>query len=199
MAVETEIKLPIEDGAEFLHRLAGLNPVLISARHFEDNHVLDYNDGRIRAARSLIRVRITDHASLLTYKGPVLPAGVFKSREEIESAVESGAAVLRILEELGLRTWFRYQKYREEHRVIPVGRPEETVIVAVDETPIGRFAELEGPEDGIREIAGAMGYSESQYMRDSYYTLYCRFCYEHGTPVSHMIFPLDLGFKSSAI
>ena len=37
-----------------------------------------------------------------------------KVREELETLVGDGEVLLRVLEELGLHVWFRYEKYREE-------------------------------------------------------------------------------------
>ena len=65
-----------------------------------------------------------------------------KVREEIETVVGDGEMLLRVFEELGLHVWFRYEKYREEFA-------HEDVIVAVDETPVGMFVEIEGGEQGI--------------------------------------------------
>ena len=39
-----------------------------------------------------------------------------KLREELETQVGDGALVRLIIERLGYRAWFRYQKHREEYR-----------------------------------------------------------------------------------
>ncbi len=188
MGTETEIKILIGDAPEFVRRLGRLNPVETAARHFEDNFILDYPDRRMYSRQSLVRVRLTDHGSFLTFKGQPHEAGRFKSREEVESRVEDGQAVLRVLEELGLITWFRYQKYRQEYEVSASGVPDVVVSIAVDETPIGNFVEFEGTEAGIREIAAAMGFAETDYLRDSYHALYSRSCHERGVPAENMVF-----------
>ncbi len=189
MGVETEVKVVLEDAVEFRRRLSVLKPVDLSPRHFEDNYMLDYPDGRIRSQGGVIRVRLTDRKSCFTYKGPPHPTGVFKSREELETGVEDGWIILQVLEKLGLRTWFRYQKYRQEYVLVPGQTQPGEVHVAVDTTPIGDFAELEGSEENIRAAAAKLGFQESQFLRNSYYSLYARFCQERGNPVTHMIFP----------
>ncbi len=64
--------------------------------------------------------------------------------------VGDGSLVVRMLEELGFHVWFRYEKYREEFAL-------DDVVVAVDETPVGTFVEIEGGDRGIDETAVALG------------------------------------------
>ena len=103
--------------------------------------LLDTDDEPLRRRGCALRVRTEGGKSLLTFKGPVQP-GSMKIREEHETVVGDGDVLQRVLEELGLHVWFRYEKYREEFAA-------EDVIVAVDETPVGMFVEIEGGETGI--------------------------------------------------
>ncbi len=188
MSVETEVKVVLESTVEFQRRLSQLKPIDLSPRHFEDNYLLDYPDGRIRSQGALIRVRLTSRGCSFTYKGPLQPAGVFGSREELETGIGDGGIMLQALGKVGLQTWFRYQKYRQEY-VLASGGTWGEVHLAVDTTPIGDFAELEGTEENILGAAAELGLRESQFLRDNYYSLYVRFCQERGKPPTHMIFP----------
>jgi adenylate cyclase class 2 len=188
MAIETEIKLSLPDPSGFRRRLVALGAELAVARHFEDNLVLDFPGGVLKGRGCVVRLRRAGGRSILTYKGPARAQGPFKSREEIETTVADGAAALVILERLGLETWFRYQKFREEYRVDLPGFVSGTLHVAVDETPVGAYAELEGTEEGIRELAGALGFSETDFLRESYYTLHARRRRESGQPIGPMVF-----------
>jgi adenylate cyclase class 2 len=104
-----------------------------------------------------------------------------KLREELETIVGDGDVLLRVLEELGFTVWFRYQKYREEFA-------KDDVIVAIDETPVGTFVELEGSEAGITQLADALGRSPDDYLLDSYRALFEKYCADHGAPPSDMLF-----------
>ena len=84
--------------------------------------------------------------SRLTYQGPVQPS-TMKLREELETVVGDGEMLLRVFGELGLHVWFRYEKYREEFA-------HEDVIVAIDETPVGVFVEIEGQRARNRRDGG---------------------------------------------
>ncbi len=181
MSIETEIKVKIEDPVSFCSRLNALNAALLSARHFEDNHLLDFADLKLRSGQSLLRIRFANNHSCLTYKGPPRPEGIFKTREELEIRLEDGAAMLQILLRIGMHVCFRYQKYRQEYAV-------DGVHVAVDETPIGNYVEFEGSEEGIRNLARRMEIAESQFLRFSYYFLYVEYCRGKGVDPGSMVF-----------
>ena len=195
MSIETEIKVHLIDFPAFRRQIDGLHPTPVSERHFEDNYILDYADGRIRLQQSLLRVRFSRSGSYLTFKGPPRPEGLFKVREELETSVGDPSVVLRILESLGLSTSFRYQKYRQEFSVAQKSGLE--VHLALDETPIGDYAEFEGSEEAIRGVTDALGIDEPQFLRASYYTLYLQFCRDRGEAPNHMVFPGGQGARST--
>jgi len=137
VSTETEVKIKIKDPADFCGLLEALNPVQISPRHFEDNRLLDFPNESLHMQQRLVRIRTVEGRGILTYKGPPRPDGVFKTREEIETGLENADFTLQIFEQIGMQVYFQYQKYRQEFEI-------EDVHVAVDETPIGNYVELEG-------------------------------------------------------
>jgi adenylate cyclase class 2 len=162
---ETEIKLRVDGPDAARAAVARLGAALARPRHFEDNVLLDDAQGSLRAASSVLRLRRTPTGGLLTFKGPRhLEEGV-KSREEIEAAVADADALQSVLEQLGFRPVFRYQKYRETY----AWRGQEIVI---DETPIGTFFEIEGDVAGIQAAAAGLGYDRADYLTDSYVALF---------------------------
>ena len=180
MSTETEIKIKVSSIENFIEKLRGHNPRLVAERHFEDNHLLDFPDKTLKDAGCIVRIRHAGKRSFLTYKGPPKVEGIFKTREELETKLEDGGTALRILEKLGMRVWFRYQKYRREYEV-------DGVTVAVDETPIGNYVEIEGSEKCIFDFAGKMGIEESKFLRQSYYSLYLEECRFKGKKPGDMI------------
>jgi adenylate cyclase, class 2 len=181
--LEREIKLRFDDveTARAAILRAGATP--LRGRRLQEDCLLDTADEMLRRRRSVLRVRLESGKSLLTFKGPVQPS-VMKVREELETVVGNGPLVLKILEELGFRVWFRYQKYREEFAL-------EDVIVALDETPVGVFVEIEGGDRGIAEVADALGRKPSDYLLDSYRRLYLLDCQARGVSPTDMLFEDD--------
>ena len=104
-----------------------------------------------------------------------------KMRDELETIVGDGALLLRIFEELGFHVWFRYEKYREEFC-------HEEVIVAIDETPVGVFVEIEGSEQGIASMARLLGRRPEDYVLDSYRGLFLKYREEYRLAGSDMVF-----------
>jgi adenylate cyclase class 2 len=178
--LEREVKLrfasPEEARAAILS--AGASP--LRGRRLQDDCLLDTEDELLHRRRSVLRIRTESGRSLITFKGPVQP-GAMKLREEFETVASDGEALLRIFEQLGYRVWFRYQKFREEFA-------SSDVIVAVDETPVGTFVEIEGSEDGITRMARALARGPDDYIKDSYRGLFVGYCQTQGLPLGDMVF-----------
>ncbi|HEY8133276.1 MAG TPA: class IV adenylate cyclase [Thermoanaerobaculia bacterium] len=164
MAQEVEVKFPLRNREELIRKLHDIGGQRLYAETFEDNIVLDRR-GELRTKGALLRVRKFGKYSLITYKGPMSMAGGIKSREEVQTGVESFELAIQLLDALGFKPVFRYQKFREVWRV-------KEAEVVLDRTPIGEFFEIEGPIERIRLIASELGMNMDQAIRQTYADLY---------------------------
>ena len=164
MAQEIEIKFPLRDRHDLLRKLHDIGGQRLYPETFEDNIVLDRR-GELRTKGSLLRVRKFGKYSIATYKGPMSIEGGVKSRDEVQTGVESFELAIQLFDSLGFKPVFRYQKFREVWRV----RDAEVVI---DRTPIGEYFEIEGPIDLIRSLAAELGMEMEQAIRQTYADLY---------------------------
>ena len=180
MALEREIKLRFDSAEEARATILALGATPLHGRRLQEDALLDTEDESLRRQRSTLRVRSEGGKSLLTFKGPVLP-GIIKIREEHETVVADGVVLLAILESLGMHIWFRYEKYREEFEA-------DDVVIAVDETPVGVFVELEGGEAAIHATARALGRTPADYLTDSYRLLFLQHRDAHGLAGHDMVF-----------
>lgn len=178
--LEREVKLAFRDVEEARTAILAAGAEPLRARRLQEDCLLDTKDDQLFSRRCVLRVRMESGKTLLTFKGPVQESSM-KLREELETIVGDGLLLLRVLEHIGFRVWFRYQKYREEFA-------HEDVIVALDETPVGVFVEIEGSETGIHDMASALARKPEDYVLDSYRGLFVKHCQRHGLPVSDMLF-----------
>jgi len=178
--LEREVKLAFRDAEEARTAILAAGAEPLRARRLQEDCLLDTKDDQLLKRRCVLRVRMESGKTLLTFKGPVQESSM-KLREELETIVGDGLLLLRVLEQIGFRVWFRYQKYREEFA-------HEDVIVALDETPVGVFVEIEGSETGIHDMATALARKPEDYVLDSYRGLFVKHCQRHGLPVSDMLF-----------
>jgi len=168
---EIEAKVRIADPAAFRRRMAERSESG-GETVFEDNRLFDDAAGTLRRRGAALRVREERPAgggeplrATLTYKGPRAESDL-KRREEIEIEVQAapGAPGLAlVLEAMGLRETFRYQKRRSVWRV---GECE----IALDELPyLGWFVEVEGPtERSVRAGLEALGLADAELLSADY-------------------------------
>jgi adenylate cyclase class 2 len=195
---EIEVKLRIPDKRPLLRQLERLEAKLISARVHEMNMLYDTDDGNLARHGQILRLRVERPASraagagtkgkagtgkretavLLTLKGPpkrgrakgpkANKPGLYKIREENEVRIPDRGEALMILKALGVRPWFRYEKFRTVFGL----RGMRGLKLALDETPIGIFLELEGPREQINRAAELLGFARSGYINKSYGALF---------------------------
>ena len=164
MAQEIEVKFPLADRGALTRRLQEIGAHQLYPATFEDNIVLDRR-GELRTKGALLRVRKFGKYAIATYKGPMSMEGGIKKREEVQTGVESFELAIELLDALGFKPVFRYQKFREVWRV-------KDVEIVLDRTPIGEYFEIEGPIDVIRSVASDLGMSMDQAIRQTYADLY---------------------------
>lgn len=166
MPREIEAKFPLENRRKVVAKLEELGAERLYPETFEDNIILDRR-GELKTRGALLRVRQFGRYTITTFKGPVSFSGGVKSREEVQTGIESFDRAIALFDALGYRPTFRYQKMREVWRL----RGSEVVL---DRTPIGDYMEIEGAEDQIAVIAGDLDLEMSSAIRASYVDLYRR-------------------------
>jgi len=178
--LEREVKLRFGSVEEARDAVTSAGAAPLRCRRLQEDALLDDEAETLRKRRCVLRVRVESGRSLVTFKGPV-QVSPMKLREEIETVIGDGETMLRCFEQLGYGVWFRYQKYREEYAL-------SDVIVAIDETPVGVFVEVEGDEHGIIEATRALGRTPDDFVLDSYRSLFMEHRRAHGLPATDMLF-----------
>ena len=199
---EIEVKLPVSDLTAIILQLQSLGAVPFG-RVFEQNTLYDTSGSDFRHTGRLLRLRVESPArsalihagpakAVLTSKAPVPPGaqqrrfhkrdrGRYKEKLETELAIESPRRWPRILETLGFRPGFRYEKYRSTFRL-------RNLHLDLDETPVGIFLELEGRPKAIDSVAHRLGYMPREYVRLTYWDLYAANCRRRGLEPANMLF-----------
>lgn len=177
--IETEIKLRIPEGVEAATRLLESHGCrALTPRTLQADQIYDLPDDTLRKSGRLLRIRSSGDKAILTFKGPAL-AGRHKSREELEASTDEGGILAQILNRLGYIPSFRYEKYRT---TFADGAAVADALIALDETPIGVFLELEGPADWIDDTAKRLGFRTADYITGSYASLYREYLTLRGGP-----------------
>ncbi|MGH9712270.1 MAG: class IV adenylate cyclase [Candidatus Acidiferrales bacterium] len=205
---EIEIKLRVRDLESLLRRIRDLGATY-KGRLFEQNSIYDTPDSDFRRSGRLLRVRLETSAprrranirggrlsrpqrrslrAVLTSKAPPHPGGRqaarlrFKERLERELTIRNPGPWPRVLRSLGLHPSFTYEKFRSTFEL-------RGLQLDLDETPVGTFLELEGSPGTIDHAARALGFTQQDYFRGTYWDVYAADCRRRGRPIRNMVFP----------
>ncbi len=182
--VEIEVKFRVDDAGKLAQKLHSLGFHEQTPRTFERNVLFDTPDHTLRASRSILRVRKYGDKWTLTHKCLTEnhdPAERHKHRDETETKVENGEALGAVFRKLGYCETFVYEKWRAEYA-------DSTGHCVIDETPIGVYAELEGPEEWIDRQSRALGLAPSDLMTMSYGRLFEQWREQTGSGADQMTF-----------
>lgn len=147
--LEIEIKFLPAD-VQAIRQYMAMRGVPSRGRQFENNIVYDTAEATLKRENALLRLRKST-VSTLTLKRPAAsPDADFKILDEMEVRISDFATMNRILESLGYRRRFVYEKWRETFAFAHAS-------VCLDTMPYGEFIEIEGSRESIRHAADALG------------------------------------------
>jgi adenylate cyclase, class 2 len=163
-AMETEVKIRVADREALEQKLPALGFARITERTLERNTLHDTPDRKLRNTRQILRIRQYGSKWVVTHK--CVPSGMteegpHKNRVETETLVEDGPAMGKVFEALGFGPVFVYEKWRTEWA-------DQQGHCVIDETPLGVYAELEGPSEWIDATARNLDIRESEFITLSY-------------------------------
>jgi adenylate cyclase class 2 len=183
-APEIELKFTVVDAEALRVAAFELGFALVTERTFESNTLYDTADRQLRVRKEILRLRQYGERCTVTHKRQAAGGDGdlrYKTRIETESVVEDGDALAEIFSQLGYGPVFRYEKYRTEWDAGP-GH------MVLDETPIGVWAELEGPPEWIDATLVQLGVAAELQSTESYGKLFLRWKDETGSPAENLTF-----------
>jgi adenylate cyclase class 2 len=190
-AAEIELKFPVPDPQSFQARLPNLGFRLITPRTYEHNTLFDTPFRDLRAKRQILRLREYGGVHTLTHKRIDESANSdisrYKIRIETETTVSDPHALAEVFAQLGYLPAFIYEKYRTEYSIFDP-TTNATPHLVLDETPIGTYAELEGPTDWIDRTLVTLDVDPAACLTDSYGKLFLDWKQRTGSPADHLTF-----------
>lgn len=140
--IEKKYRLTKRQRVEVLRRLPQIGAKR-KGEEFEVNTL--YASETLDLGRSILRLRRIGKRGILTYKERLPTRSDIKQQRENETRVDNPDELELILAALGFSPALVYEKRRETWRL---GKVE----IVIDELPFGLFMEIEGTEQGIREV-----------------------------------------------
>ncbi len=164
---ELEVKFYVSDLAEIERRLVAAGATLLQPRTHEYNLRFDSLSGDLAQRESLLRLR-RDAGSHLTFKGPSTTLGGVLARQEIEFDVSNFSDAQKLIEALGYKSKFVYEKFRTTYAL-------DGLKVTLDEMPYGPFVEIEGTEpEPIEQATKDLGLDWLERLPETYVSIFRR-------------------------
>ena len=183
---EIELKFAVADPRAFRRKVEAHGFHLETERTFERNTLYDTPGRSLRLRGQLLRLRTYGNRCVLTHKRTPEDVDVtarYKTRIETESTIDDCAATAEIFHQLGYEPVFVYEKYRTEWGC---GTPGGHLVL--DETPIGTWAELEGPIAWIDSMLEQLEVSPDESITLSYGRLFLEWKDRTAAATDHMTF-----------
>lgn len=131
----------------------------------EENTI--YSGAPLAAVGGIVRIRRTQHRTLLTYKRRMEDLSDVKQQVEYETEISDADAADAILREMRLTPALVYEKRRSTWRF-------RDVEVVIDELPFGLYMEIEGPRTAIKEAEMLLGIEDLDAEQETYPRLTAR-------------------------
>ena len=169
-SVESELKFRVGGPREHTRLRAELRKrgATLDGSYQEENYRFNGPGKSTRNVTLRLRVLNGGPRGMLTVKGPAKFVEGVKVREETEIAVSDAHATLDLLMQLGFRVAWTYPKRRTVWML-------DGVAVTLDVLEFGWFVELEGPLEGLTEMARSLGLDPTHALRESYSVLARKF------------------------
>jgi adenylate cyclase class 2 len=187
MSAEIELKFPVPDPGSFASRLTEQGFHLDTPRTLEQNTLYDTPDRTLKERGQVLRIRHYGLRHILTHKRHPDQedlASRYKVRIETETEIMDGDALAEVFVQLGYAPAFRYEKYRTEWS--DTERPGSHLVL--DETPIGNYAELEGPTDWIDSVLERLEIDPAVCLTQSYGKLFLEWKRRTGSAAENLTF-----------
>lgn len=191
MTLETELKFLGVRHAMLRAALEAVGGVKTAEPYFEENVVFDDAGRSLKGRDVLLRLRLKRGLAVLTVKRPpdAPVSEVLKAYEEYETDVGDFEQAALALGALGYAPAFRYEKVREKWRA-------GGVTVCLDLLPFGEFAELEGGEEEVLELARRIGLDRADASRANYHELNREHRARAGLPAEDsFVFPEEMAAR----
>jgi len=172
--LEIEVKLKL-DGIDIIKdKLLNLGFCILVPFAYERNTIFDDAKKSLKEKRIVLRIRNSNGQKTLTLKLPPLDSEnseVYKVKQEVEADLKYAKKneVFELFNKLDLKPFFKYEKFREIYQ-----SPDKLSIVTIDVTPVGNYMEIESTPEEIDRWAAQLGFAQSDYITDSYYTLFLK-------------------------